>query len=249
MISLTPSKSSEMPTELVLRPGHEGDSDCLASIYLQARAAAPMPAPVHTEAAIRYWLSGRLAEDEVWVAETGGQPVGYARLTPTWLDDLYVLPTHQGDGVGSALLDLACQLRPNGLSLWVFESNQPAQAFYDRHGFVELERTDGSANEERQPDIRMVWPGDKPLQFFRGQIDEVDVQLGDLLARRAALTAAVQPLKTTPGRDPQREAEIARAVAERAPALGEERVARIIDAIITESIGAARVSNDGSREA
>jgi hypothetical protein len=32
--------------------------------------------------------------------------------------------------------------------------------FYERHGFVEAERTDGRRNEERAPDIRYVWDGD-----------------------------------------------------------------------------------------
>ena len=34
------------------------------------------------------WLAGRLAADEVWLAGLDGAPVGYARLTETWLDDL-----------------------------------------------------------------------------------------------------------------------------------------------------------------
>ena len=41
----------------------------------------------------------------------------------------------------------------------------------------------------------MAWPGTDPLAFYRGLIDEVDGQLGDLLARRAALTRAAQAHK------------------------------------------------------
>jgi ribosomal protein S18 acetylase RimI-like enzyme len=57
------------------------------------------------------------------------------------------------------LLDLAKALQPAGLQLWVFETNVGAQRFYRRHGFVEVERTDGAGNEEKAPDIRMAWPG------------------------------------------------------------------------------------------
>ena len=46
---------------------------------------------------------------------------------------------------------------PGGFCLWVFETNTPARGFYARHGLVELERTDGAGNEEKQPDIRMAW--------------------------------------------------------------------------------------------
>ena len=77
------------------------------------------------------------------------------------------------------------------------DATLPARAFYARHGLVELERTDGSGNEERAPDLRMAWPGTDPLAFFRGLVDDVDAQLADLLARRAALTAAIQPSKPT----------------------------------------------------
>ena len=64
--------------------------------------------------------------------------------------------------------------------------------------------------------------------------------LGDVLARRTALTRAVQSVKPTGERDPRREAEIARRVADVVPELGQERVARIVDVIITESLDAAR---------
>jgi chorismate mutase len=142
-------------------------------------------------------------------------------------------------GVGSALLDLVKSLRPGGFCLWVFETNEGARRFYLRHGLAELERTDGAGNEERAPDLRMAWPGTDPLAFLRGLIDEVDAGLADLLARRAALTAAVQRHKNDPARDLDRERRIAEAMAERAPALGPDRLARIVHTIITESLDAA----------
>ncbi|GAB3916318.1 hypothetical protein GCM10011575_24210 [Microlunatus endophyticus] len=141
----------------VLRPAEDTDLDEIVTIHLTARAAAPMPAGVHPEQQVRDWLAARLTVDEVWVAEVEGRVAAYARFTPTWLDDLYVAPQSQRDGLGSALLDLVKSLRPDGFGLWVFESNRPARAFYAQHGLVEVERADGSANEEHQPDIRMIW--------------------------------------------------------------------------------------------
>jgi hypothetical protein len=41
----------------------------------------------------------------------------------------------------------------------VFERNSGARAFYARHGFTEVTRTDGSGNEEREPDVLLTWPG------------------------------------------------------------------------------------------
>ena len=232
-----------MKTELTLRPATTDDLPAVAELHLAARHGAgdAFPPSVHPDHEARAWVAGwDLSTYDVWVAERGGEPVGYARWTSTWLDDLYVHPDHQGRGVGTALFELVASTRPGGFCLWVFESNAPARAFYGRHGCLELERTDGSANEEGAPDVRVAWPGADPLAFLRGLIDETDLVLGDVLARRTALTRAVQAVKPSTERDPVREAEIADRVAGVAPELGAERVARIVDVIITESLDASR---------
>ncbi|MFC6341543.1 chorismate mutase, partial [Nocardioides hankookensis] len=84
-----------------------------------------------------------------------------------------------------------------------------------------------------------AWPGERPLAFLRGLVDEVAQQLGDLLERRVALTVAVQDIKHDATRDAVREREIAEAMAVRVPALGVERLERIVHAIITESLDIA----------
>lgn len=144
---------------MIVRPAVPEDAAAVAEVQLASRRAAAMSPGIHTDDEVRAWLAARLLQDEVWVAEVDGLVVGYARFTETWLDDLYVLPAHAGAGVGSALLDVVKALRPRGFGLWVFEVNEPARAFYLRRGLVERERTDGSANEEREPDIKMVWRG------------------------------------------------------------------------------------------
>ena len=152
-----------LSAELVIRPAEGADADAIADLYTAARVAAvpAMPPALHTNAEDRAWFAARLSdgEHEAWVAEADGV-VGFALITPTWLHGLYVDPAHQGQGIGSALLELVKSLRSDGFGLWVFESNTPARAFYARHGLVEVERTDGADNEERAPDIRMVWPPD-----------------------------------------------------------------------------------------
>ncbi|TIC80989.1 GNAT family N-acetyltransferase [Nocardioides sp. GY 10127] len=179
---------------LTLRRGRTGDAAVLAAVHVAARRAAPMPDGVHPEHEVRAWLGGRLAQDEVWLAEEAGRTLGYARLTASWLDDLYVLPGAQGAGVGSALLARALARRPEGLCLWVFESNHPARAFYAARGFVELERTDGADNEEREPDVRMAWPGEDPARFWARLhaelADDVRVVTDDLARRARALSRA-----------------------------------------------------------
>ena len=228
--------------DVLLRPATLADAPAMADVHVDCRAAnvGSMPAMVHTRETTHRWMTSRLeAGSSGWVAERGGRVVGYAVVTGEWLDDLFLVPGETGQGVGRALLDVVKSGLPDGFCLWVFESNAGARRFYRRHGMVELERTDGSSNEERSPDVRMVWPGRDPLAYLRHLIDVVDDQVGDLLARRVALTRAVQDLKHDNTRDPGREREIVARLARRAPELGEDRVARIVHAIITESLDAS----------
>ena len=227
--------------DLLIRVAEPGESAALAAVYGRSRAAAAMPPGIHTADEDRGWFADRLddGDHEVWVAERGGSVLGYAMATRTWLDHLFVDPPAQGRGVGETLLDTVKGVRPGGFCLWVFETNTPARDFYRRRGLVELERTDGSGNEEGAPDLRMAWPGQDPVAFYRGLIDEVDDGLGDLLARRVALTRAVQDAKESGERDPAREREIAERLARVAPQLGADRLGRIMHTIISESLDVA----------
>lgn len=231
--------------DLVLRPGVPGDADALAALMTAARHAAvpAMPPPVHTPEEDRAWIGRQLAgETEAWVAERDGELVGYVLLEPDCLHSLYVRPDLTGRGIGTVLLDLVKSLRPDGFALWVFESNTGARRFYTRHGLWELEHTDGSANEEGAPDLRMAWPGHDPVAYLRGRVDEVDTELARALERRAALTAAIQAHKEVPGkagRDPAREREIVERMAVHAPTLGRAGLARIMDAVIAAGLDAA----------
>jgi GNAT superfamily N-acetyltransferase len=113
---------------------------------------------LHSDEQIRTWIERAvLAECEVRVAELGGRVVGFAALRGSWLEHLYVDPGHQGLGVGSALLEWAMRARGDGLDLRVFEANERAVRFYERHGFSLVEHGDGSGNEERLPDFHYRW--------------------------------------------------------------------------------------------
>lgn len=132
-----------------------------AEVYLRSRHSAvpALPPLVHDDDDVRDWFAkDAYTEQELWVASDGeGAIVGVMVLAGDWLEHLYVDPAHSGTGVGSALLGVAKLLRPRGLQLWTFESNLEARGFYERHGFVAVERTDGTRNEERAPDVRYVW--------------------------------------------------------------------------------------------
>lgn len=243
----------EGPPDLSLRPAVPEEADALAALYLASREAAfpAMPPPVHPPDEVRRWLRGRVADPdtEVWLAESGGRAVGLLVLEGSWVHSLYVAPDRVRHGVGSALLSLAQGLRPR-LGLWVFAANDGARRFYAGHGFVEVRHTDGAENEEREPDVELAWPGPDSLPALRSRIDELDDGLARLLAERAEVTARVQRVKPVPGhagRDVEREREIVRRMARLAPHLGEERLSRIMDAVITASLDAAADPPDPDR--
>ena len=238
-----------MPSDpdLTVRPATVGDADALATLFLDAREAAypAIPRPVHPPEDVRRWMRSHFEDREgveLWLAERDGVPVGLLLVEGDWLHSLYVDPRLTRQGIGTTLLEVAKSLRPRGLGLWVFESNEGAQRFYRRHGFGELHRTDGSDNEERQPDVEMAWPDPESVAGLRRLIDSVDDRLAGLLAERARLTARVQRLKEVPGRpgrDAAREAEIVARMAQAAPELGADRLQRIMQTVISESLDAA----------
>ena len=238
--------------ELLVRPATDADVAALAGLYLAAREAAypSMPRQMHTPDEVRRYIRAGLdePEHETWLAEQDDQLVAMMVLQRDWLHSLYVAPGRTGQGIGTALLDLAKSRRPRRLGLWVFQSNEGAQRFYRRHGFVEVRRTDGTGphgNEEQQPDVEMAWPDPDSLTGLRGRIDQIDDRLAVLLAERAEITARVQRVKEVPGhagRDAERERQIATRMARLAPALGTERLQRIMHAVITESLDAAEAA-------
>lgn len=236
-------------SDLTLRPALADEVTALADLEVRTRAAGGLPPAAGGPGAVAERLARAVVttDREVWVAATGDEGervVGHAVASPTWLEDLWVDPAHQRQGVGSALLEVVCAGRPHGFGLWVYAANGAARSFYRAHGLVELETTDGSASEEGVPDVRTVWPGTRPLAFLRRAIDEVDDELAELLARRTALTAAVQDHKQATGegghrgRDAGRETEIVRRMAAHAPGLDPERLARVMQVVIGESLEA-----------
>jgi ribosomal protein S18 acetylase RimI-like enzyme len=75
------------------------------------------------------------------------QLVGIIAFREGWVDQLYVLPSSQRRGIGTALLAIAQDQFAN-LRLWTFQRNKAARRFYEKQGFTLAKETDSSANEE-----------------------------------------------------------------------------------------------------
>jgi len=119
-----------------------------------------MPRGIHSDEETHAFVADvMIAQREAWLAWEDETALGLLVLDGFEVDWLFVDPVAQSRGVGSALIEHAKACSPSGLTLWVFESNRRAQAFYERHGFVIVDRTDGADNEEKAPDIRYAWLG------------------------------------------------------------------------------------------
>jgi GNAT superfamily N-acetyltransferase len=148
---------------VLLRPALPADADPLTALYLRARDALAAYAPlVHAPDAVHGWITHVLIPSGgVTVAHDGDTLAGMSAHAHdgalTWLDQLYVCPTRQREGIGARLLAHVQALTPVALQLRTFQPNTAAIAFYARHGFVEIGRGDGRDNEEGCPDLLYRW--------------------------------------------------------------------------------------------
>ncbi len=145
---------------MIVRRAVPGDAAAVADVWLRSYTAAlPGVRRAHTDDEVREWFRDVVVPGrETWVVEADGAVVGLMVLGPDEIDQLYLDPDWRGRGLGDRLVGLAKERYPGGLSLWTFQVNEAAGRFYERHGFVAVERTDGRDNEEREPDVRYVWP-------------------------------------------------------------------------------------------
>ena len=146
--------------DVTLRRGTAADAEAIADVFVAARRPMLAYLPdLHDDEDIRNWIATTMVPShEVWVAEVDGRLVGYAALHDDLLGHIYVHPSAQSRGIGTALLDHAKALRPRGLRLYVFQQNVGARRLYERAGFRVLELGDGSWNEENVPDALYGWP-------------------------------------------------------------------------------------------
>lgn len=139
-------------------PARPEDASEIAEIHMAARATAmPWLAVVHPPHEVRYYFETVvLPGADVRVARIDGVISGFMALRDNWIDHLYLAPGTWRQGLGRRLLQEAMAARLE-LELWTFQRNDRARRFYESFGFMAVEFTDGSANEEREPDVRYVW--------------------------------------------------------------------------------------------
>ncbi len=142
-----------------------GDGQPVREVFLAARSQMTYLPRIRTdEKSGESFVRVVVEQQETWVADVQGVIAGFGALTDSMLEHLYVHPDHQGRGIGTLLLDQGKRRRPEGFRLWLFQQNEGARRFYERHGFRLVELTDGSANQEGVPDALYEWLPDTALR-------------------------------------------------------------------------------------
>jgi GNAT superfamily N-acetyltransferase len=123
------------------------------------------------------------------IAETGDMPVGYARLVeastppcihakkPVQLARLYARKAWIGKGVGAALMtaciDAATRRQCDGIWLGVWGRNARAIRFYHKWGFAQMGTQPFVLGNDRQTDLILWLPLNKPPQEPHDKITEI----------------------------------------------------------------------------
>lgn len=135
---------------IVVRPATAADGVPLRAIDRVTWTSGTSPAPPPDRAQVPPFFSDGRGPEGFLVAELDGVPVGYVALhqemdAPSHahvltIDGLAVLPSAQGRGVGTVLVEAAVDLArtrdAERVTLRVLSGNAAARAVYERCGFV-----------------------------------------------------------------------------------------------------------------
>ena len=139
----------------MIRPYADDDRDELLEVWYEASVVA------HSFLTDGFFATERQQIAELWLSiaetlvyETDGRVLGFLALVGNEVGAIFVLPEHQGRGIGRALMDHARSSRPF-LELDVFEANTVGRRFYDAYGFEFVDRHVHEATGQPQLRLRL----------------------------------------------------------------------------------------------
>ena len=96
-------------------------------------------------------------ENESWVAELEGTAIAFYtvqdRNRKAWIENLWVLPGHMGQGIGNRLFQHAVELaRQRGYKILQLESDPNAVGFYEKMGMRKI----GERRYELEGQLRVL---------------------------------------------------------------------------------------------
>lgn len=146
--------------DFLIRPYRSDDFESVTSLWRRAREWA-LPefqrTKGHTfEEDQAYFRDVILTHNDVWVVEVAGEAAAFLAIAGDFIDQLYVDPLYQRQGLGKALLEHARHLSPEHLWLFTLQINTNARKFYEKNGF-RIVRLGISPPPESEPDVEYHW--------------------------------------------------------------------------------------------
>ncbi len=122
-----------------IRHAQEEDFPALVEIKLAAEAASmPFKKFRRTEVEELAYMKETAQRCTLLVATDSGRILGFTAYDPTWMEQLFVLPEHYRQGIGSLLLNHVKKL-VDVIHISVIRENTQALDFYKKHGFTFIE--------------------------------------------------------------------------------------------------------------
>lgn len=147
-------------SDRIIRPMREDEIDEVIRLWHVTKQDAYPYLPLEQGRTLdedsRFFRDVILPRNEVWVAEDGARLVGFLAIEGSYVDRLYIDPTHQRRGAGTALIAKAKALSPTGVQLHTHVKNTRARAFYEQHDFKAV-KFGISPPPESEPDVEYHW--------------------------------------------------------------------------------------------
>ena len=144
----------------MIRPAQETDAPAMAMVLSNWIDETPWMPRLHSRADDLGFCEKLLERAEVWVADTTAG-IGFLARQGESIEALYLAPSIRRAGWGKALIT-AIRTDRARLSVWTFQANKAAIAFYQAVGFHISDFTDGAGNTEKLPDCYMIWTRETP---------------------------------------------------------------------------------------
>ena len=147
-----------MSVTIALRNARSQDMAVCAAILNDWIDASDWMPRVHAhEDVVKHYQTEVATRRQTLVAVDGARVRGFLTMSKDgFVTALFVEQSSRNQGIGSMLLERAKRELSPEVNLYTFQANEQARAFYQRHGFTEINRTTGD-NEENLPDILMEW--------------------------------------------------------------------------------------------
>ena len=151
--------------EISIRPYGESDLERVIEIWIEGGASTGLPPlPVMNTEKLRASIPEKVVNGSrlIYVACFQNEVVAFIVFWADRLDQLFVHPRFQRNGIGKQLLQFAQSIKPQGYWLYAIAANEGANRFYLREGLH-------PAGIEIEPelDIELVKYEWKPVGAFK----------------------------------------------------------------------------------